>query len=193
MLILLALCCAMVIAAPPQLPSAFNTSFSLVLANSLGQGPSTAFWAYDSVAGGQYVWHPICPLPNYKSGCAITFAGGFSNPVVYTVASLTMTGPAYGCCVLATGVPILPPSSFAKYNFIINTTIYSSQRDSSVFVGLYKSDNRQCFADYAGNLVRILDVDTIWDLPLMSSWNVARQPKSLFEVPKHLCTNAPSC
>jgi hypothetical protein len=186
---------ALALAAPPVLPSAFNTSFTMVLPGAeLSASSNSAFWSYDASQGGQLVWHPACPLGG-PLGCAIVFTGGLAKPVVYVVSAgsfVQMQRHPQSCCLFVAGVPILPPTSFSKYAFVTNTTILQVNRGLSLQVQMFFSQNRQCYVDAAGNLARVLDVSTAWDLPVMSSWSVGPQPSSLFAVPQ-LCAAAKSC
>ncbi len=184
---------AVVLSAPPVLPSAFNTSFTMTLPGNpvSTSAHGAAFWAYDAAQGGQYVWHPSCPFGDF-GGCALFFAGGYAQPAIFVVTSSSMMGPAKTCCLFAKDVPILPPTTFSKYAFVINTTILHTDRDVSLDVQIFFSFNRQCFVDAAGNLARILDVDTVWDLPIMALWSVGPQPSNLF-TPPAVCNAAKSC
>ncbi len=160
----------------------------------LGGSADPAFWSYDATQGGQLVWHPSCPLGG-SMGCAIVFTGGFANPVVYVVSAdsfVQMQHQPKSCCLFVAGVPILPPTSFSKYAPVINTTILHTNRDVSLDVEMFFSQNRQCFVDAQGNLARVLDVNTAWDLPVMSEWSVGPQPASLFAVAP-LCVSAAAC
>ena len=191
LLVVLALVAASAAASPPVLPIAFNTTFSMTLPGASLKHDHPAFWSYDASQGGQLVWHPSCPLGG-STGCAIVFTGGYSNPAIFVVSSEQFQSQPQSCCLLAAGVPILPPTSFSKYAPVINTTILHTNRNVSLNVQMFFSQNRQCFVDAAGNLARVLDVDVVWDLPVMAQWSVGPQPALLFAAPA-LCASAPSC
>ncbi len=191
MLLLAAVCFALAIAVPPVLPNAFNTTFTMTLPGASLSVKQDAFWSYDATQGGQLVWHPACPLGG-SNGCSFIFTGGYSLPIIYAVTSARFGGEAKECCLLASGVVILPPTTFSKYAPVINTTILHLNRNLSMDVEMFFSQNRQCYVDSAGNLARVLDVNLVWDLPVMSSWNVGPQPAALFAFPP-VCVEAKGC
>ena len=176
--------------APPVLPVAFNTTFIMTLPGALVDPTQQAFWSYDSLQGGQYVWHPSCPFGG-STGCSIFFAGGYSNPVIYSVSSVSMTSQPLSCCLFFAGVPILPRVTFSKYQFVINTTILHAQY-GSLNAGLFFSQNRQCLTVNGVDLNRIIDVDTVWDLPSIATWSVGAQPSNWFQAPS-ICQRAKVC
>jgi hypothetical protein len=170
-MLLLVVLVSLSLAAPPVLPMAFNTTFTMTLPGAKLDltHNSPAFWAYDANQGGQVVWHPACPLGG-ATGCSFMFTGGYANPVIFSIGSSLFGSRPQSCCVLAAGVPILPPTTFSKYAPVINTTILHANRNVALAVEMFFSENRQCYVDAAGNLARILDVDLTWDMPVMAQW-----------------------
>ena len=174
---------------PRALPKQFNTTFDMTLAGKSSSG--RAFWSYDAVLGGQYVWHPTCPFGG-SDGCAIVFVGGYKSPKIYAVSSKTQGGAPTACCLFFSGVPILPPSTFSSYSFVINTTILHASR-GSLQVAMSRFENRQVFTSNTDELVRILDVSTAWDLPPVDTWAKGPQNPSLFTVDAGACAKAQAC
>ena len=189
MLVLLMLFLGLSVAVPPVIPSSFNVTFTLQLPGE--KIAQAAFWSYDAISkpGRQTVYHPSCPVPSVKGGCSLLFA----QNNIYTVGQDSAFGKPKTCCLFFANLPITPPGLFQSWLFRTNTTIAHAFY-GNIPVQQYQSPDlsRQVYVNSDNEIVRILEVTNLWDLPTSNAWNVGDQPSSNFIVPG-ICASIQKC